>query len=43
MVDRAEERYLLQLFTKPLEDCPTLFFFEIIQGKGVMLFGKVNF
>ena len=42
LVDRDEEGYLLQLFTKPLEDRPTLFF-EIIQRKGSRGFGKGNF
>lgn len=42
MVDRDDEGYLLQIFTKPLEDRPTLFF-EIIQRKGAMSFGKGNF
>jgi len=42
LVDRDPEGYLLQLFTKPLEDRPTLFF-EIIQRKGSRGFGKGNF
>jgi len=42
MVDRDEEGYLLQIFTKPIEDRPTLFF-EIIQRKGAISFGKGNF
>lgn len=42
MVDRDDEGYLLQIFTKPIEDRPTLFF-EIIQRKGAMSFGKGNF
>ena len=42
LVDRDEEGYLLQLFTKPVEDRPTLFF-EIIQRKGAQGFGKGNF
>lgn len=42
MVDRDEEGYLLQIFTKPVEDRPTMFF-EIIQRKGAMSFGKGNF
>lgn len=42
LVDRDEEGYLLQLFTKPIEDRPTLFF-EIIQRKGAKSFGKGNF
>lgn len=42
LVDRDNEGYLLQLFTKPVEDRPTLFF-EIIQRKGATSFGKGNF
>ncbi len=42
LVDRDEEGYLLQIFTKPIEDRPTLFF-EIIQRKGARSFGKGNF
>ena len=42
LVDRDEEGYLLQLFTKPVEDRPTVFF-EIIQRKGAKSFGKGNF
>lgn len=42
MVDRDEEGYLLQIFTKPVEDRPTLFF-EIIERKGAKSFGKGNF
>ncbi len=42
MVDRDDEGYLLQIFTKPLTDRPTLFF-EIIQRKGAQSFGKGNF
>jgi len=42
LVDRDEEGYLLQIFTKPLVDRPTLFF-EIIQRKGAVSFGKGNF
>ena len=42
LVDRDEEGYLLQIFTKPIEDRPTLFF-EIIQRKGATSFGKGNF
>lgn len=42
LVDRDNEGYLLQIFTKPLEDRPTLFF-EIIQRKGAKSFGKGNF
>src|SRR5947207_3511180 len=39
LVDRDNEGYLLQIFTKPVEDRPTLFF-EIIQRKGAKSFGK---
>lgn len=42
LVDRDEEGYLLQLFTKPVQDRPTVFF-EIIQRKGAKSFGKGNF
>lgn len=42
LVDRDDEGYLLQLFTKPVQDRPTLFF-EIIQRKGAKSFGKGNF
>jgi 4-hydroxyphenylpyruvate dioxygenase len=42
LVDRDEEGYLLQLFSKPVEDRPTMFF-EIIQRKGAKSFGKGNF
>jgi 4-hydroxyphenylpyruvate dioxygenase len=42
LVDRDDQGYLLQLFTKPVEDRPTLFF-EIIQRKGAQGFGKGNF
>ncbi len=42
LVDRDEEGYLLQIFTKPVCDRPTLFF-EIIQRKGAQSFGKGNF
>jgi 4-hydroxyphenylpyruvate dioxygenase len=42
LVDFDEEGYLLQLFTKPVEDRPTLFF-EIIQRKGAKSFGAGNF
>ena len=42
LIDRDEEGYLLQLFTKPVVDRPTMFF-EIIQRKGAMSFGKGNF
>jgi 4-hydroxyphenylpyruvate dioxygenase len=42
LVDRDEEGYLLQIFTKPLQDRPTVFF-EIIQRKGAKSFGAGNF
>ena len=42
LVDRDEEGYLLQIFTKPIVDRPTMFF-EIIQRKGAQSFGKGNF
>ncbi len=42
LVDRDDEGYLLQLFTKPVEDRPTVFY-EIIQRKGARSFGKGNF
>lgn len=42
LVDRDDEGYLLQLFTKPVEDRPTVFY-EIIQRKGAKSFGKGNF
>jgi 4-hydroxyphenylpyruvate dioxygenase len=42
LVDRDEEGYLLQIFSKPVEDRPTLFY-EIIQRKGAKSFGKGNF
>ncbi len=42
LVDRDDEGYLLQLFSKPVEDRPTIFF-EIIQRKGAKSFGKGNF
>ncbi len=42
LIDKDEEGYLLQLFTKPVEDRPTVFF-EIIQRKGSRGFGKGNF
>jgi len=42
LVDRDEEGYLLQIFTRPVEDRPTLFF-EIIQRKGAQSFGAGNF
>lgn len=42
LVDRDPDGYLLQIFTKPVEDRPTLFY-EIIQRKGATSFGKGNF
>lgn len=42
LIDRDEEGYLLQLFTKPVVDRPTMFF-EIIQRKGAQSFGVGNF
>jgi 4-hydroxyphenylpyruvate dioxygenase len=42
LVDRDDEGYLLQIFTKPVEDRPTLFY-EIIQRKGAKSFGAGNF
>lgn len=42
LIDRDDEGYLLQLFTKPIVDRPTMFF-EIIQRKGAQSFGKGNF
>ncbi|MFM2269763.1 MAG: hypothetical protein RL757_3204 [Bacteroidota bacterium] len=42
LVDRDEEGYLLQIFTKPVQDRPTVFY-EIIQRKGAKSFGKGNF
>jgi 4-hydroxyphenylpyruvate dioxygenase len=42
LVDRDEEGYLLQIFTKPVEDRPTLFF-EVIERHGARSFGKGNF
>ncbi|MEO8772281.1 MAG: 4-hydroxyphenylpyruvate dioxygenase [Ferruginibacter sp.] len=42
LIDHDEEGYLLQIFSKPLQDRPTLFF-EIIQRKGAKSFGKGNF
>ena len=42
LIDRDDEGYLLQLFTKPVLDRPTMFF-EIIQRKGAQSFGKGNF
>jgi 4-hydroxyphenylpyruvate dioxygenase len=42
LVDRDDRGYMLQIFTKPLQDRPTVFF-EIIQRKGSLSFGKGNF
>jgi 4-hydroxyphenylpyruvate dioxygenase len=42
LVDRDDEGYLLQIFTKPVEDRPTLFF-EVIERHGSRSFGKGNF
>jgi 4-hydroxyphenylpyruvate dioxygenase len=42
LVDRDEDGYLLQIFTRPVEDRPTVFY-EIIQRKGAKSFGKGNF
>jgi 4-hydroxyphenylpyruvate dioxygenase len=42
LVDRDDKGYLLQIFTKPLQDRPTLFF-EIICRRGSESFGKGNF
>jgi 4-hydroxyphenylpyruvate dioxygenase len=42
LVDRDDEGYLLQIFTRPIEPRPTMFF-EIIQRKGALSFGKGNF
>ncbi len=42
LVDRDDEGYLLQIFTKPVQDRPTVFY-EIIQRKGAVSFGKGNF
>ena len=42
LVDRDDEGYLLQIFTKPVEDRPTLFF-EVIERHGSHSFGKGNF
>lgn len=42
LVDRDDQGYMLQIFTKPLQDRPTIFF-EIIQRKGSLSFGKGNF
>jgi 4-hydroxyphenylpyruvate dioxygenase len=42
LVDRDDEGYMLQIFTRPVEDRPTLFY-EVIQRKGSQSFGKGNF
>lgn len=42
LIDKDDEGYLLQLFTKPVQDRPTVFY-EIIQRKGAKSFGKGNF
>jgi 4-hydroxyphenylpyruvate dioxygenase len=42
LVDRDDEGYMLQIFTKPVQDRPTVFF-EVIQRKGAKSFGKGNF
>jgi 4-hydroxyphenylpyruvate dioxygenase len=42
LVDRDEEGYLLQIFTEPVQDRPTLFY-EIIQRRGAQGFGVRNF
>ena len=42
LVDRDDQGYMLQIFTKPLQDRPTVFF-EIIQRRGSLSFGKGNF
>ncbi|MEO7987370.1 MAG: 4-hydroxyphenylpyruvate dioxygenase [Gemmatimonadales bacterium] len=42
LVDRDDEGYLLQIFSKPVQDRPTLFY-ELIQRKGARSFGKGNF
>lgn len=42
LVDRDDEGYLLQIFSKPTTDRPTLFY-EIIHRKGAKSFGKGNF
>ncbi len=42
LIDRDDEGYLLQIFTRPVQDRPTLFY-EIIQRKGARSFGKGNF
>lgn len=42
LVDRDNEGYMLQIFTRPVEDRPTVFY-EVIQRKGSRSFGKGNF
>ena len=42
LIDSDKKGYMLQIFTKPIQDRPTLFF-EIIQRKGSNSFGKGNF
>ena len=42
LIDRYDAGYLLQIFTKPVEDRHTMFF-EIIKSKGAKSFGKGNF
>jgi 4-hydroxyphenylpyruvate dioxygenase len=42
LVDRDDEGYLLQIFTKPIQDRPTMFV-EVIQRHGSQSFGKGNF
>jgi len=42
LIDRDDDGYLLQIFTKPVQDRPTVFY-EIIQRKGAKSFGKGNF
>ena len=42
LVDRDDEGYMLQIFSRPVEDRPTLFY-EVIQRKGSRSFGKGNF
>ncbi len=42
LVDKDDEGYMLQIFTKPVADRPTLFF-EVIQRRGSKSFGKGNF
>jgi len=42
LVDRDDEGYLLQIFTKPIQDRPTMFI-EVIQRHGAKGFGKGNF